>query len=133
MRDEAVYLEIESKGPRGRELEERLISKLGLKHFPNKTLVGDIYSDGEDIIYYWLRDARAGLRSRRAGLLGCASAPTRAMSSIKSAVPMLSVPSAERIGPRKAAQDKRAFGDDHGASHPPQSPNTHRTIRASLL
>jgi hypothetical protein len=39
VRDEAVYLEIESKGPRGRELEERLISKLGLKHFPNKTLV----------------------------------------------------------------------------------------------
>jgi hypothetical protein len=27
---------------------------LNLKHFPNDPVVGDIYSDGLDIIYFWL-------------------------------------------------------------------------------
>lgn len=57
VRDDAVYLAREGDPLLlgGRRPEERLISNLELKHFPNITIVGDIYSDGVDIIYFWLR------------------------------------------------------------------------------
>jgi hypothetical protein len=35
--------------------DTRLVSSLGLKRFRNKTYVGDVYSNGEDIVYHWLR------------------------------------------------------------------------------
>jgi hypothetical protein len=54
VRDDAAYLELERRGLLGGEPDERLVSKLGLKRFPNDTLVGDIYSDGEDTIYWWM-------------------------------------------------------------------------------
>ena len=57
VRDDAVYLKVEGDPLlRGeRKPDERLVSSLELKHFPNDTIVGDIYSDGLDIIYFWLR------------------------------------------------------------------------------
>lgn len=51
VRDGAVYLDIARRGLRGGVPDERLVSKLGLKLFLNPTLVGDLYYDGEDIIY----------------------------------------------------------------------------------
>jgi hypothetical protein len=54
VRDEVVYLEIERKDLLGGEPDQNLISQLGLTRFPNATIVGDIYSDGEDFIYWWL-------------------------------------------------------------------------------
>jgi hypothetical protein len=53
VRDDAVYLEIEREGLRGGEPDERIVSNLKLTRFPNDTIVGDIYSDGGDIIYWW--------------------------------------------------------------------------------
>jgi hypothetical protein len=55
VRDDAVHLEVERGPLLGGEPDERLVSNLKLACFPNKTIVGDIYSDGEDIIYFWLR------------------------------------------------------------------------------
>jgi hypothetical protein len=55
IRSGAIYLEVERVGLRGGQPDERLVSELGLKRFPNTTIVGDIYSDGTDIIYWWLR------------------------------------------------------------------------------
>jgi hypothetical protein len=75
VRDDAVYLEIERQGLRGGESEERLISKLGLKRFPNDTLVGDIHSDGEDIIYWWLRGCAC--RTAEAAERVCWAAPAQ--------------------------------------------------------
>jgi hypothetical protein len=54
VRDDAVYLKVERGALLGGEPDERLLSNLKLKRFPNDTIVGDIYSDGEDIIYWWL-------------------------------------------------------------------------------
>jgi len=56
VRDDAVYLAREGDPLLlgGRRPDERLISNLKLKHFPNITIVGDIYSAGLDIIYFWL-------------------------------------------------------------------------------
>lgn len=70
VRDGTVYLEVERKKLLGGQPDETLVSALGLKRFPNDTLVGDIYSDGEDIIYWWLmgcacRTAKAAERVRR--------------------------------------------------------------------
>jgi hypothetical protein len=70
VRDEAVYLEVERQGLLGGRPDEQLISKLALRRFPNDTIVGDIYSDGQDIIYWWLqgcacRSAEAAERVRR--------------------------------------------------------------------
>jgi hypothetical protein len=70
VRDEAVYLEVEGDKFLSREPNERLVSNLSLKCFPNDTIVGDIYSDGEDIIYFWLlgfvcRTAEAAERVRQ--------------------------------------------------------------------
>ena len=50
-----------------------MISKLGLKRFPNNTIVGDIYSDGDEVIYYWLsgfacRSAEVIRRTRESAL-----------------------------------------------------------------
>jgi hypothetical protein len=73
VRDGAVYLEIERQGLLGGQPDERLITKLGLKRFPNDTIVGDIYSDGLDIIYWWL--------------LGCACRSSEAVGRVLSAVP----------------------------------------------
>jgi hypothetical protein len=56
VRDDAIHLE-DGRDPLlhgEREPDERLVSNLKLKHFPNITIVGDIYSDGLDIIYFWL-------------------------------------------------------------------------------
>ncbi|MBX9592177.1 MAG: hypothetical protein K2X43_23030 [Hyphomonadaceae bacterium] len=68
--DEAIYLTVERRGLRGGEPDERLVSTLKLNRFPHETSVGDIYSDGEDIIYWWLsgctcRTAEAAERVRR--------------------------------------------------------------------
>jgi hypothetical protein len=54
----------------GRKPDERVIATLALRHFPNITIVGDIYSDGLDIIYFWLhgwacRTAEAADRVRQ--------------------------------------------------------------------
>lgn len=70
VRDIVVYLKAERLGCLRGEPERRLISTLGLRCFPNKALVGDIYSDGEDIIYWWLmgcacRTAEAAERVQR--------------------------------------------------------------------
>jgi hypothetical protein len=56
VRDDAVYLEGEGDPllHGKRKPDEPLVSNLELKHFPNETIVGDIYSDGLDIIYFWL-------------------------------------------------------------------------------
>jgi hypothetical protein len=54
VRDEAVYLKVERHGLRGGQPDQNLVSTLKLSRFPNDTIVGDIYSDGEDIIYWWL-------------------------------------------------------------------------------
>lgn len=56
VRDDAVHLAHDGDPILlgGRRPDERLISNLELKHFPNITIVGDIYSDGLDIIYFWL-------------------------------------------------------------------------------
>jgi hypothetical protein len=72
VRDAAIYLELERHGLLGGEPDERVV-KLGLKRFPNDTIVGDIYSDGEDIIYWWLR--------------GCACRSAEAAERVWSAVP----------------------------------------------
>jgi hypothetical protein len=73
VRDGAVYLEVEGQGLRGSQPDERLIEKLGLRRFPNETIVGDIYSDGEDIIYWWL--------------MGCACRSSEAAARVSLAVP----------------------------------------------
>ncbi|MGE3626336.1 MAG: hypothetical protein AB7G34_08180 [Hyphomicrobiales bacterium] len=54
VRDEAVYLQLERQGLWGGEPDDRLVLGLGLSRYPNPTIVGDLYSDGEDIIYCWL-------------------------------------------------------------------------------
>ena len=53
--DGAAYLDVERKGLLGGEPDEALVAKLGLKCFPNPTIVGELYNDGKDIIYWWLR------------------------------------------------------------------------------
>ena len=68
--DEAVCLEVERGELRGGRPDQALVSKLGLCRFPNDTIVGDIYSDGQDIIYWWFmgcacRTAEAADRVRR--------------------------------------------------------------------
>jgi hypothetical protein len=73
VRDEAIYFELERQGHLGGDPHERLVSKLGLKRFPNDTIVGDIYSDGEDIIYWWL--------------MGCACRSAEAAERVWSALP----------------------------------------------
>ena len=72
VRDDAIYLEGEGDPllHGERRPDERLVSSLNLKHFPNITIVGDIYSDGVDIIYFWLlgwacRTAESADRVRR--------------------------------------------------------------------
>jgi hypothetical protein len=57
VRDDAVYLKDEGDPLLSgkRKPDERLVSNLELKHFPNDTMVGDIYSDGLDIVYFWLQ------------------------------------------------------------------------------
>lgn len=70
VRDDAVYLTVEGDKLPNRKPNETLVSTLNLKCFPNITLVGDIYSDGEDIIYLWLlgwvcRTAEAAERVRK--------------------------------------------------------------------
>jgi hypothetical protein len=72
VRSEAVYLAVEREGLRGGQPDERLIAKLGLKRFPNETIIGDIYSDGEDIIYWWM--------------MGCACRSSEAAERVLSAV-----------------------------------------------
>lgn len=70
--DGAVYLEVEREGlglPGG-EPDTRLVSALGLDRFPNDSGVGDIYCDGEEIIYWWMmgcacRTAEAADRVRQ--------------------------------------------------------------------
>jgi len=75
VRDEAIHMELERQGLLGGDPDERLISKLGLKRYPNDTIVGDIYSDGEDIIYWWL--------------MGCACRSAEAAERVCRAVPGL--------------------------------------------
>jgi hypothetical protein len=53
--DSAVYLTIERHGLLGGDPDARLVSSLRLKRFQNETYVGDVYSNGEDIVYHWLR------------------------------------------------------------------------------
>jgi hypothetical protein len=70
VREDAVYLRMERHGLSGGQPDDRLVSTLKLSRFPNGTIVGDIYSDGEDIIYWWLtgcacRTAEAVERVRR--------------------------------------------------------------------
>jgi hypothetical protein len=70
VRDDAVHLEPEGGALPSREQEKRLVSMFKLQHFPNITIVGDIYSDGLDIIYFWLhgwacRTAEAADRVRQ--------------------------------------------------------------------
>lgn len=55
IQDTVGHLKIDRQGLRGGKPDERLVSALGLKRFPNDTIVGDIYSDGLDIIYWWMR------------------------------------------------------------------------------
>lgn len=55
IQDTVGYLKIDRQGLRGGKPDERLVSALGLERFPNDTIVGDIYSDGVDIIYWWMR------------------------------------------------------------------------------
>jgi hypothetical protein len=71
VRDEAIHLEQERRGLSGRNSDERFISKLGLKPYMNITTIGNIYSNGEDIIYWWMmgwtcRSAEAAERVCRA-------------------------------------------------------------------
>jgi len=73
VRDGAIYLQVERPGLRGGEPDERLVSGLSLNRFPNKTLVGDIYSDGCDIIYSWL--------------MGCACRTAEAAERVRGMVP----------------------------------------------
>jgi hypothetical protein len=82
VRDEAVYMQLGQRTPGGTP-DERLISKLGLKRFPNNTIVGDIYSDGEEVIYYWL----SGFACRSAG------AAERVLSAVSGR------PSSRSVGP----------------------------------
>lgn len=55
IQDAAITLKVERQGLRGGKPDERLISALGLRRFRNATIIGDIYSDGLDIIYWWFR------------------------------------------------------------------------------
>ena len=71
--DQTVYLKVERRGLRGGQPDERVISRLKLRCFPNDTIVGDIYSDGEDIIYWWLR--------------GCACRTAEAAERVRQVVP----------------------------------------------
>jgi hypothetical protein len=73
IRDDATHIEVEREGLRGGQPDERLISELGLTRFPNDTIVGDIYSDGKDIIYWWL--------------LGCACRTAEAAERVRKTVP----------------------------------------------
>jgi hypothetical protein len=73
VRDGAIYLEVERQGLRGGQPDERLVSRLGLRRFPNDTIVGDIYSDGNDIIYWWL--------------MGCACRTAEAAERVRGVVP----------------------------------------------
>ena len=73
IRDGAVYLEVERQDLRGGQPDERLVSELGLTRFPNDTIVGDIYSDSADIIYWWLR--------------GCACRTAEAADRVRKTVP----------------------------------------------
>jgi hypothetical protein len=73
VRDEAVYLEVERKGLLGGQPDETLVSSLKLKRFPNETIVGDIYSDGEDVICWWM--------------LGCACRTAEAADRVRRVVP----------------------------------------------
>lgn len=74
----AAYLGVDRQGLRGGQPDEKLVMVLGLRCFPNPTIVGDLYSDGEDIIYWWMmgfacRTAEAADRVRQI-------VPTRARS-----------------------------------------------------
>jgi hypothetical protein len=53
--DGTMYLDVERKGLLGGDPDEALVSKLGLKRFPSPTIVGKLYSNGEDIIYWRVR------------------------------------------------------------------------------
>jgi hypothetical protein len=69
VRDDVIYLEVECE-PLDPRPNQTLLSNLNLKCFPNDTIVGDIYYDGEDIIYFWLlgcvcRTAEAAERVRQ--------------------------------------------------------------------
>lgn len=71
--DEAVYLEVERQGLMGGQPDETLVSRLKLSRFPNPTIVGDIYSDGENILYWWM--------------MGCACRTAQAADRIRQIVP----------------------------------------------
>jgi hypothetical protein len=71
--DGTVYLKVERKGLLGGDPDETLIAKLGLERFPNPTIVGDLYSNGEDIIYWWLRGCACRTAAAAERVYGVAS------------------------------------------------------------
>ncbi|PPQ42852.1 hypothetical protein [Rhodopseudomonas palustris] len=54
LRDSVVCLELEDKRLGNVVPDARMIADLGLTLFANPTSIGDIYSDGADVIYHWM-------------------------------------------------------------------------------
>ena len=73
VRDGVVYLEVDRGDTRGSRPDERLMSGFGLQLLQSPNLVGDIYYNGADVIYWWF--------------LGCVCKSADAAERVLKAVP----------------------------------------------